>query len=401
MPADHPERSPSAPAASGLAKRFFLPLLAAVALLVAVVPAGAAAAGSMPTEGIFDNCSLDSQMSTCLQRLQVIHSGGFGVVVIAASDGSPASDATYAAEAQTLGMRVMWEISNPGWWQGTSVSWQFPGFVSACGCSDNSSLLTYMISALGSLPGTYGYYAADDSMLGAGDQAGVSTFVSQIQRLDPNHPVLLSSADESQTAQYESIGNMNAAEIYPITTSSLMPVSSNQDSWDGVAQWAQDDQAMANKAGKPSAFILQAFRWGDNLSDGEAMGICTPSMTQQQCWDASVYPTPADQLQLRNEILKHANPKLIIWWSFMGTYGQAGSDTYSTYPTGTTATSQWAGLTAAINAPAPSLNVTHSTRATGHHRRHHRRHRHHRHHRRHHRHHRYAIWVRRHPRRLV
>jgi hypothetical protein len=397
-------RSCSGAWAGGVARRIALPLVASFALLCAAIPSGAAAAGSLPTEGIFENCQLDTQMSTCLQRLQVMHSGGFNVVVIGADAGSPSSDASYAASAQQLGMKVMWEISNPGWWQGTSASWQFPGFVTACGCSDNSSLLTYMIHFLGSQPGTYGYYAADDTMLGSGDRAGVSSYVSQIKTVDPSHPVILSSADESQTSQYESIGDMNAAEIYPITTNSWMPASSHQGDWQTIAQWASDDQGMANRAGKASAFILQAFSWGDNLSDGEAMGVCTPSMTQQQCWDSFIYPTAGDQLQLRNEILRHAHPKLLLWWSFMGTYGQAGGDTYSTYPTGTAAANQWAGLTAAINAPAPGATITHGTRAGSRHhhhrRRHHHRHRHHR--RRHHRrHHVRSAWVRRHPRRLV
>jgi hypothetical protein len=363
-------------------------IVAASALLAVVLPAGASAAISLPPEGIFESCQLDTQMSTCLQRLQVIQSGGFQVVVIDADKGSPASLSIYAAAAQQMGMKVMWEISDPGWWQNTSVSGDFPEFASACGCSDNSSLLTYMINYLGSLPGTYGYYAADDSMLGPGDHAGVAQYVSQIKALDPNHPVILSSGDEDQTSQYESLGNMNAAEIYPITTSSLMPVSSNQGYWDSIAQEAAGDQKMANRHSKASAFILQAFSWGDNLDDGEAMGLCTPSMSKERCWDSAMYPTAADQLKLRNEVLKHAHPSIILWWSFMGTYGQAGGDTYSTYPTGSAAAAHWAGLTAAINAPAPGATVAHTARAKHrkhHHRRHH--HRHHRHHRGHRRHH--------------
>jgi hypothetical protein len=358
-------------------------LVVSCALLTGALPAAASASTSLPPEGIFDNCQLNTQMPVCLQRLQVIQSGGFHVVVIDADEGSPSSDASYAAAAQQLGMKVMWEISNPGWWQNTSVSGQFSGFATACGCTDNSGLLTYMINFLGSQPGTWGYYAADDTMLSSGDQAGVSDFVSQIKAVDPTHPVILSSADETQASQYASIGDMNAAEIYPITNGALMPVSRHQGDWQSIGQEAADDQRMANQNGKSSAFILQAFSWGDNLSDGEAMGICGPSMSQLQCWDSAIYPTAADQLQLRNEILKHAHPSIIIWWSFMGTYGQAGTDTYSTYPTGAAAASNWAGLTAAINAPAPGATIAHAARVK--HRRHHRHHRRHRHHHRHHR----------------
>ena len=63
----------------------------------------------------------------------------------------------------------MWEIGNPAWWQepatSTDMAGDFPAFASSCGCTDNGQLLAYMVSWLGALPGTYGYYAADDSQL--------------------------------------------------------------------------------------------------------------------------------------------------------------------------------------------------------------------------------------------
>jgi hypothetical protein len=284
-------------------------------------------------------------------------------------------------------MKVMWQLSNQGWWDGSSVAGYYQGLTQACACSTNSALLTYLVHFLGSLPATYGYYAADDSMIGPGQQGAISSYVNAIKTLDPSHPTILSSAYEGQTKQYEGIGDMNAAEIYPITTSYLMPASSNSDWWGGVAQEASDDQSLANHYGKASAFILQAFTFGDNLDDGQAVGVCTPSMSKQQCWNHLHYPSSADQLELRNEVLKHAHPRIILWWSFQGTYGQSGSDTYSLYPTGATAASQWSGLVRAVNAAAPGSGALAHTARKAHHHRHHRRHHHRRHHRRHHRHH--------------
>jgi hypothetical protein len=377
-------------------------LLAMALCLLAAWPTGASAATTLPPEGIFDHCQLDTQMSTCLQRLQTIHSGGFQVVVINAYSASLPSLQTYATAAQGLGMKVMWAISSNGWWSSplSSTSLDAGGwipFATACGCTENGQILSYLVHWLAALPATYGYYAADDSMLSPGDQTGVSQYMATIKASDPVHPTIISSNDESQTAQYESLGNMSAPELYPITTSTLMPVSNNQVWWDAESQEATYDQGLANRAGKPSAFILQAFSFGDNLSDGEAVGACTPSMSQLQCWSQLRYPSPADQLKLRNEVLKHAHPKIILWWSFPGTYGQTGGDTYSTYPTGSAAAAHWTGLVSAINAPAPGLKLSHSRRAKKHHHRgHHRRH--HRHHHRRHRSRRYRL---RHPRRLV
>ena len=370
---------------------------AALAVLAAAAfgATAASAASSLPPEGIFEDCSLDTQMSTCLQRLEVMHQGGMQVVVIPGYGASLSSLQTYASAAHSLGMSVMWELSNPGWWQdpstGTQMAGAFSNYASACGCSQNYQVLAYVIRWLGSQPGTYGYYAADDSMLSAGDQGGVASYVGEIKQVDPSHTVMIGSADQSQTNTYQRISDVIGTEMYPVTTSSLMPVASNQDIWGGVAQQAVDAQNTANAAGKQSAFILQAFTWGDNVDDGQAIGACSPSDSQLSCYDKLRYPSSSEQLQLRNEALLHAHPKIILWWSFPGTYGQAGNDTYSIYPTGAVAAARWAGLSAAVQAPAPGstskVAAAHAASAAKHtvkHSKHHRKHRkHHKHHRKH------------------
>ena len=331
--------------------------LACILWLFAGIASATAYASTLPPEGIFENCNLDTQMSTCVQRLQVIHQGGFQIVVISATAGSPASLAAYASSAQSLGMSVMWEISNPTWWQdpstSTNASGCFPGFAAGCGCNQNGSLLAYLVHWLGQLPGTYGYYAADDTMLSPGDPAGVASYVAQIKQQDPRHTVMIGAADESQANTYVRIADVIGTDLYPVTTDSLMPVSANQDMWSSVAQGAIDAQQAADSAGKQSAFILQAFTWGDNLSDGQIIGACSPSDTQMSCYSKLRYPSSAEQLQLRNEMLLHAHPKLILWWSFPGTYGDVTGDTYSIYPTGAEAAARWFGLAAAIQAPFP------------------------------------------------
>src|SRR5437588_1140145 len=93
--------------------------------------ASSASAATMPAEGVFENCPLDTAMATCQQRLQVMHAGGVQVVLISASSGSLDSLSSYAATANSLGMGVMWEISNPDWWQqpgdATGMRADYPG----------------------------------------------------------------------------------------------------------------------------------------------------------------------------------------------------------------------------------------------------------------------------------
>ena len=326
------------------------------------------ASGTMPLEGIFENCSLDTAMALCTQRLGAMRAGGMRVVVVPAWGATLPSLTQYAATAHALGMSVMWELSNPGWWRepatSTDMAGYFPAFATACGCNQNGPVLAYMIGWLGALPGTYGYYAADDSMLTAGDRAGVVAYVSQIKQRDPWHTVLIGSFGVAQSQEYEGIADLIGDEIYPVTTTSLLPVSGHLGAWNSVAQTASRAQQAAAGAHRQSAFILQAFTWGDNIDDGTAVGACTAGESNWDCYAALRYPSPGEQLQLRNEILMHAHPKLILWWSFQGTYGQAGDDTYSIYPTGAEAAARWAGLSAAIRAPMPRAA---SVRAVTHH----------------------------------
>jgi hypothetical protein len=311
----------------------------------------------MPTEGIFENCNVDTTMATCLQRLQVMHDGGIQVVVFPAQDGSPANLAAYDQAAHQLGMSVMWALSNQGWWLNQEVQTYYPGFAAACGCSDNASLLSYMVHFFASLPATYGYYAADDSVLPNSDQAAIASYVAQIKAADPVGQVMIASADQSQASQYQHIGDLNGAEIYPVSTDSLLPIGANQGTWDGVGATAAQAQQAADGVHHASAFILQAFSFGDNLDDGQAIGACSPNESKLACWNQVQYPSAAAQLELRNEVIQNAHPKLILWWSFQGTFGDAMGDTYSIYPTGASAAAHWAGLTAAINAPAPAGSV--------------------------------------------
>jgi len=335
--------------------------LACTLCMLAAFGTASASAATLPPQGIFENCNLDTEMQTCVQRLEVMHQGGMEVVVIQAWGYSLASLSQYAEAAHSLGMSVMWQIAGPGpfWWQGssssTSMSGPFSALASSCGCDQNGPLLAYTVQWLSQLPGTYGYFAADayDDTVSSGDDSGMSSYVAQIKQQDPTHTVMIGSADESETSQYQRIPDEIGTEMYPVTTSSLMPVGANQDMWGSIAQWASDAQRSADAAGKQSAFILQAFTWGDNLVDGQAIGVCSATDTQSSCYAKLRYPSSAEQLQLRNEVLSNAHPALILWFSFYGTYGQAGDDTYSIYPTGAEAAARWAGLAAAVQGPFP------------------------------------------------
>lgn len=352
--------TPRAAVSRGRPRRVRRAVIAAFALGALLSASAAPAyATAPPTQGIFENCPLDTALQNCEQRLSVMRQGGLHVVVIPAWGASLSALSQYTAAARGLGMSIMWELSNPVWWQqppsSTQAAGSFSAYASACGCSDNATLLPFVIHWLAQQPGTYGYYAADDSMIGAGDHAGIASYVAQIKRADPSRPVMIGAANSAQRSQYQGVFDLAAQEFYPVSTSSLLPASANHATWDSIDQAAASSQSSADHAGKASAVILQAFSWGDNVDDGSAIGVCTTADTTTSCNARLRYPSGAEQLALRNAVLRNAHPQLILWWSFQGTYGYAQDPGPSiAAPSPDEAAAHWAGLSAAIQAPLPS-----------------------------------------------
>ena len=299
------------------------------------------AAAGIPAQGMFDTCALSQSLTTCEADLAQMHRAGMQVVVISVLGDSLQQIQSYAGYAQSIGMSVMWAINDPGYWGGAWIGSGAAGdwnqFSSDCGCSGNEQVLHYMIKWLAALPATYGYYAADDSLLTSGQVGGLRQYVSAIKSVDPNHMVMVGS-NQSQGTTYFQTGATVGSEIYPETTSSLMPFSRNLATWDSVQQSVGADQRAATRAGTPSAFILQAFSFGDSLGDGEAVGACTPKMTQSQCAGLLRYPEAGVQLELRDQVLEHSHPKLILWFTF----GQANQG------------DRWAALSRVVNANLPA-----------------------------------------------
>jgi hypothetical protein len=266
-------------------------------------------ARAMPAEGVFENCPLETAFPVCASRLAVMKAGGVQVVLMSAFGASLGALSHYAATAQNLGMSVMWEIGDSNWWQQpptTNLATDVPQFAAACGCSQNQALLTYVVDWLRALPGTYGYYAADDSALRPGDETAIAAYMALIKQRDPNHPAMIGAFSEQQRDGYQSIAGLIGQEVYPVTTDPVLPLDAHPATWDRVSKIATATQSSADRAGTASAFILQAFTWGDNLGDGEAVGVCSPSDTIDSCNARLRYPSGAEQLALRNAILRNA-----------------------------------------------------------------------------------------------
>jgi hypothetical protein len=302
---------------------------------------------------MFDSCDLSNGVPACEQDLLQMRDAGLQVVVMSASWDTQDEISQFATYAQSFGMSIMWELDDPGFWGGawvgSSAAADWSAFSAPCGCTATNQVLDYMISWLAALPATYGYYAADDSTLEPNQAAGLRQYVDQIKSVDPTHMVMVGSSQGQGTTYYSSgatIGN----EIYPESTRSLMPAGQNLAVWESVQESMTQDQRAAAREGASSAFILQAFSFGDNLSDGEAVGACSASMSQAQCASRLQFPSASVELALRNDALEYANPKLILWY----TYGQASQG------------SHWGDLTSAVKAQYPVNASTARAKKTAH-----------------------------------
>jgi hypothetical protein len=182
----------------------------------------------------------------------------------------------------------------------------------------------------------------------------VSAYLATIKRVDPIHPTMIGAFSDVQRQEYEGLADLIGQEVYPITTSPILPQGDNWATWSELGRQARDTQQQADRAGKQSAFILQAFSWGDNLADGRAIGICPQTDTTIACAERLRYPSAGEQLALRNTVQKDAHPALVLWYSFPGTYGQAANpDPFYAPISYTEAAERWIGLLAAIKAPLP------------------------------------------------
>ena len=110
--------------------------------------------------------------------------------------------------------------------------------------------------------------------------------------------------------------------------------------------------------GQLTAFFLQSFSWGDSLSDGTSIGVCTSADTPSSCAAKLPFPTAADMITMRNTAIESGAPDLLIWYRWCAVAGTAGGNDpvlARIGPAGMAA--RLAALTEAINAPYPNPPV--------------------------------------------
>lgn len=254
-------------------------------------------------QGVYEECRLSD--SACVDRLKQIADEGFKLVLnySALLGSNPQQLLNYADQAEAAGIKIIWPLHIPWFWDGTDLTANYPEYVATCNCSDNTDFINYLMTLVKDHPATWGYYVGDELNPTVHQQWKAHTDL--VHAIDPVHPRLL-----VQGTPANSLGNTTLStfadgvevlgqDYYPIGVSYLVPLSQ-------TGAVAQSVQALADRAGKQSAMVLQAFSWTQYYPPAR----CSPYP------DCAPYPTVDEMQQMLSMVLQNSHPQLILWYSY-------------------------------------------------------------------------------------
>ena len=252
-------------------------------------------------QGLYESCP-PIEGSTCLDRLKRMAESGFRLVVnYDQLWGTAEQEIAYAETAHALGMKVIWGMSDPALWNGSSLLRYYPDLSATCRCSGNTAFIQYVVNLVKGLPATWGYYIGNEVKVG--DHALFKPYADLIKQTDPSHPRLFVSGEDSTTlgsnlAPFTDTADVLGSDVYPVGTPE--PIAA-------VGSVARAVQSIADRSGKPSVLVLQAF----NLAQ-----------YQQTTWSCVIplncprFPSEDEMRRMRDLTLQNAHPAFILWYSF-------------------------------------------------------------------------------------
>jgi hypothetical protein len=258
-------------------------------------------------QGLYENCAPASSATVCLDHLQQMAGGGFKLVVnYSQFYGTADQEVAYADEAHTLGMKVIWGMSDPAFWNGTDLRSYFTNLSSTCSCSDNAGFIRYVVSLVKDLPGTWGYYIGDE--VDPSNHAQVKALSDLIQQVDPTHPRLFIGAAEFSSvvapriAPFSDTADVLGVDNYPVGRPDIPNGVNN------IGGIAQAVQSVVDPINEQSAIVLQAFSIAEYQQQSSAS--CSP---YPSCLP---FPTREQMRTMLDLVLQNAHPRLVLWYSY-------------------------------------------------------------------------------------
>jgi hypothetical protein len=259
-------------------------------------------------QGLYESCP-PVIGQPCLDNLTVIAAGGFKLVVnYAQLDGTIADELAYAAQAQSLGIQVIWDLSDRALYDGQNLVHHFKTFATSCGATDNDAVLSCYINLVKDLPATWGYYVGDE--VKPVFEPKLRLLTDRLAQLDSSHPRLFVAIGDvvPKRQAYKLVPFADDAEVlgadhYPVSTGQRIGE---------VGQVAANVQNIDNALGRKSAVVLQSFSWGEYP---DQTWVCSP---MPKC---AHFPTEGQMRHMRDSALKNSNPLFLLWYSYFDIQG--------------------------------------------------------------------------------
>ncbi len=248
-------------------------------------------------QGVIDNCSM-AEDPHCTDRLRAMAAAGFTLVVnynqLNATSGQ---ELAYAEVAQQLGMKIIWAINDPSFWNGNNLLHVYSHLGFTCGCSDNNGFIHYVVNLVRNLPATWGYLVGEEVM--QTDHDRMKAYADLIKQLDPHHPRLAISSEYANAPgahikPFIDTADVIGSSVYPI--GNLEPIST-------VGAVAHALQLSGDEKGKSVVLVLQAFSMAQYKACSPAPGCAR-------------FPTVADMREMLDLSLRNSHPRFILWFSY-------------------------------------------------------------------------------------
>lgn len=284
-------------------------------------------------QGIYQDCNLDGQAcsgptgDTAISQLDKIAKGGFTLVLnYSAFWGTAAQLTAYAAEANKVGVNILWAFDDPDFAKYASKSGNYlitdySELSATCKCTTNKGFIQYVVALTSKFPATYGYSIADEPVVSTSSQ--VKALYTIVHAADPNHVAIVNAtyddatqptlADIQKNLDPFNFANLLGADFYPWGTgapiSNEVPASANT-------------QTVANNYGKDSFMVLQAYSWKQ-----EDPSVCSGTCT---------FPSQSQMQTMLDDAAANMTPDFFLWYDYWDTMNA----------------NQWSALLAAAN-PQP------------------------------------------------
>lgn len=339
---------------------------------------GASSKPTLPPQGLYNSCEIDTALTMCEARDQQAATAGFKLRVnyigllahVSRSQFPGRSLEDMLAFDATIGLQqivnVKDEIQDPAGLAGNRLTTSYPVFAKDCGASTNAEVLACLARTADPSPAFWGYYIYDEpgcaevgigycwGSLNPSMDANVTALANYLHKIDPNHPtfgvqtssgVPACAGGWSGTCAPTQIDNLfgwlpgswarfTGFDYYPIGSDGQNPA-------DIATIFPMVQSAIARHPRERVAFVAQAFSWQDyDHEDCDPYPACAPQPSTAQI------KAQRDQALLASA--KAGNPVFAVLY-----YSQDDVNCLvSPYP-GCDADANWKSLTAAAFAPYP------------------------------------------------